>query len=108
MKCRSFGKIGWPADVTPRVSPVTGAAAAAMTGNWDALSLHHRPIRSAMTMTIGTGRRAAIQTLGLGIAASAIGLVMERTASARAAFPLALTPQDAGQLNALMQRLAKA
>jgi hypothetical protein len=59
-------------------------------------------------MTIATGRRAAIQTLGLGFAASAIGLVMERTTSARAAVPSALTPQDAGQLKALMQRLAKA
>src|ERR1700730_2631752 len=62
----------------------------------------------SMTMTITTGRRAAIQTLGLGIAASAIGLVMERTTSARAALSSALTPQDAGQLNALMQRLARA
>jgi hypothetical protein len=61
-----------------------------------------------MTMTIGTGRRAAIQTLGLGIAASAIGLLMERTTSAQAALHSALTPQGAGQLNALMQRLAKA
>jgi hypothetical protein len=60
-----------------------------------------------MTMTIGTGRRAAIQTLGLSIAASAIGLVM-RTTSAQAALSSALTPQGAGQLNALMQRLAKA
>jgi hypothetical protein len=59
-------------------------------------------------MTIITGRRSAIQTLGLGIAASAIGLVVERTASARAALASALSPQDAGQLNALMQRLAKA
>jgi hypothetical protein len=61
-----------------------------------------------MTMTIGTGRRAAIQTLGLGIAASAIGLVMERTTSAQAALHSALTPQGAGHLNALMQRLAEA
>lgn len=61
-----------------------------------------------MTMRIDTERRAAIQTLGLGIAASAIGFVLERTASARAALPLALTPKDAGQLNALMLRLAKA
>jgi len=59
-------------------------------------------------MTIITGRRSAIQTLGLGIAASAIGLVVGRTASAEAAFASALTPQDAGQLNALMRRLAKA
>jgi hypothetical protein len=59
-------------------------------------------------MTIITGRRSAIQTLGLGIAASAIGLVVERTANAQAALASALTPQGAGQLNALMQRLAKA
>ena len=59
-------------------------------------------------MTIITGRRSAIQTLGLGIAASAIGLVVGRTASAEAALASALTPQDAGQLNALMRRLAKA
>jgi hypothetical protein len=61
-----------------------------------------------MTMTIITGRRTAIQTLGLGFAASAIGLVIERTTSAQAALSSALTPQGAGQLNALMQRLAKA
>jgi hypothetical protein len=61
-----------------------------------------------MTVTIIAGRRAAIQTLGVGIAASAIGLALEWTTSARAAVPSALTPQNAGQLNALMQRLAKA
>jgi hypothetical protein len=61
-----------------------------------------------MTMTIITARRTAIQTIGLGIAASAIGLVIERTTSAQAALSSALTPRDAGQLNALMQRLAKA
>jgi hypothetical protein len=61
-----------------------------------------------MTMTIITGRRTAIQTIGLGFAASAIGLVFERTTSAQAALSSALTPRDAGQLNALMQRLAKA
>jgi len=60
------------------------------------------------SVTIITGRRTAIQTLGLGIAASAIGLVIERTPMAQAALSSALTPQDAGQLNALMQRLAKA
>ena len=59
-------------------------------------------------MTIITGRRTAIQTLGLGFAASAIGLVIERTTSAQAALSSAFTPRDAGQLNALMQRLAKA
>jgi hypothetical protein len=60
------------------------------------------------SMTIITGRRTAIQTLGLGIAASAIGLVIERTPIAQAALSPAFTPQGAGQLNALMQRLAKA
>jgi hypothetical protein len=59
-------------------------------------------------MTIITGRRTAIQTLGLGIAASAIGLVIERTPIAQAALSPVFTPQGAGQLNALMQRLAKA
>ena len=61
-----------------------------------------------MTMTNITGRRTAIQTLCLGLAASAIGLVIERTTSAQAALSSALTPQDAGQLTALMQRLARA
>jgi hypothetical protein len=60
------------------------------------------------SMTIITGRRNAIQTLGLGIAASAIGLVIERTQIAQAALSSALTPQGARQLNALTQRLAKA
>ena len=59
-------------------------------------------------MTNVTGRRTAIKTLGLGIAAGAIGLAGERTATAQAALSSGLTPQDAGQLNALMQRLAKA
>jgi hypothetical protein len=61
-----------------------------------------------MTMTSITGRRAALHTVGLGIAASAIGLLIGGTTSARTALSSALTPQDAGQLNALMQRLAKA
>ena len=57
-------------------------------------------------MTI-TGRRTAIQTLGLGLAASVIG-VSARTTSAQVPASSDLTPRDAGQLNALMQRLAKA
>jgi hypothetical protein len=61
-----------------------------------------------MSMTIFAGRRTAIQTLGLGIAASAIGLVTGGMTSARAAPAPVLTPQDAGQLNALMRQLAKA
>jgi hypothetical protein len=60
------------------------------------------------SMTIISSRRIAIQTLGLGFAASAIGLVIERTAGALPALSPALTPGDAGQLNTLMQRLAKA
>jgi hypothetical protein len=59
-------------------------------------------------MTNITGRRTAIKSLGLGIASSAIGLAIERTATAQAALSSALTPQDAGQLNALMQQLANA
>jgi hypothetical protein len=60
-----------------------------------------------MTMAIITGRRTAIQTLGLGFAASAVGFVSGGT-TAQAALSSSLTPQDAGQLHALMQRLAKA
>src|SRR5882757_7168476 len=59
-------------------------------------------------MMNSTGRRTAIKTLGLGIAASAMGLVIERTAAAQAALSPAFTPQDAGQLNALILQLAKA
>jgi hypothetical protein len=57
-------------------------------------------------MTI-TGRRTAIQTLGLSLAAGALGL-SSRTTSAQVLSASALTPRDAGQLNALMARLAKA
>jgi hypothetical protein len=59
-------------------------------------------------MTILTGRRAALQTLSLGFAASALGLVIEGHAKAQAALPSSLTPRDAGQLNALMRRLVEA
>src|SRR5258707_14216897 len=59
-------------------------------------------------MMNSTGRRTAIKTLGLGIAASAMGLVIERTAGAQAALSPAFTPPDAGQLNALILQLAKA
>ena len=58
-------------------------------------------------MTNFTARRTAIRTLGLGLAACTIGLVIERTTRAQSALPSALTPGDAGQLNALMQRLAR-
>src|SRR5216684_5390163 len=47
------------------------------------------------SMTIISSRRIAIQTLGLGFAASAIGLVIERTAGALPALSPALTPGDA-------------
>jgi len=59
-------------------------------------------------MTFVTGRRSAIRFFGLGIAASAIGLAIEGPTEARAAITSALTPRDGGQLNALIQRLAKA
>jgi hypothetical protein len=61
-----------------------------------------------MAMTITTERRTALQALGLGIAASAVGLAIGRTTSALPALSPALTPGGAGQLNALMERLAKA
>lgn len=57
-------------------------------------------------MTI-TGRRTAIRTIGLGLAASVIGL-SARATGAQAPSSSALTPRDAGQLNALMQRLNEA
>ncbi len=59
-------------------------------------------------MTIPIGRRNALQTFGLGVAAAAIGLVAGRPATAEAAGPAPLTLAGAGQLNALMERLAKA
>jgi hypothetical protein len=59
-------------------------------------------------MTIVTGRRSVIRFFGLGIATSAIGLAIGGPTKARAAISSALTPRDAGQLNALIKRLAKA
>jgi hypothetical protein len=59
-------------------------------------------------MTFVSGRRSAIRFFGLGIAASAIGLSIEGATKARAAISSALTPRDGEQLNALIQRLAKA
>jgi len=61
-----------------------------------------------MTMTILIGRRNALQTFGLGVAAAAIGLVAAHPATADAASPAPLTLAGAGQLHALMERLAKA
>lgn len=67
------------------------------------------------TMPAGTGRRSALQRFGLGIAASTIGLIAARaqagtsTAGTSAAGTSAtLAPSGAGQLDALMQRLAGA
>ncbi len=59
-------------------------------------------------MTIRIGRRNALQTFSLGAAAAAIGLVAHHPAMGAAASPTPLTPAGAGQLNALMERLAKA
>src|SRR5260221_14199097 len=59
-------------------------------------------------MTILIGRRNALQTFGLGVAAAAIGLVAAHPGTAHAASPAPLTPAGAGQLHALMERLHKA
>jgi hypothetical protein len=59
-------------------------------------------------VTIIAGRRAALQTFGLGMAAGAIGLAAAGTTNAQAAVPSALTPPGAAQLNELVERLAKA
>ena len=59
-------------------------------------------------MTILIGRRNALQTFGLGVAVAAIGLVADHPATADAASAAPLTPASAGQLSALMERLAKA
>src|SRR3982074_3023000 len=59
-------------------------------------------------MTIIAGRRAALQSFGLGLVAGAVGLATAGFGVAQAAVPPALTPTGAGQLNALMERLAKA
>jgi hypothetical protein len=61
-----------------------------------------------LNMTIITGRRAALQTLGLGMVAGAVGLATAGPGRAQTAVPPALTPMGAGQLNALMGRLAEA
>jgi hypothetical protein len=61
-----------------------------------------------MTMTIVTDRRAALQTFCLGLVAGAVSLATAGSEVAKAAPSPALTPTGAGQLNALMDRLAKA
>jgi hypothetical protein len=59
-------------------------------------------------MTIIAGRRAALKTFGLGMAAGAIGLAAAGSTNAQAAVPSVLTPPGAAQLNELVERLAKA
>ena len=59
-------------------------------------------------MTIMTGRRTALQTIGCGMVAGAIGLASADGRVAQAASPSALTRPGAEQLNALMERLTKA
>jgi hypothetical protein len=61
-----------------------------------------------MSMTNITGRRAALQTFSLGIAAGTIGLVGAAPYVAQAATSALLTPPGARELNALMRRLANA
>jgi hypothetical protein len=56
-------------------------------------------------MMIITRRRAALQSFGLGIAASMVGLAVDGPARAQVA---ALAPTGSGQLTALIQRLAAA
>jgi len=58
-------------------------------------------------MTFVAGRRSALQSFSLGIAAGAIGLA-GGAGVAHAAAPSALTPLRAGELDALMRRLATA
>jgi hypothetical protein len=60
------------------------------------------------TGTTSTGRRTALQTFGIGMVVGAFGLATAGSGTAKAAVASALTPPDAGQLNALMQRLAGA
>jgi hypothetical protein len=60
-------------------------------------------------MTITTNRRGTLHSLGLGLAAGAVGLVATRADGAQAAPPPPpLTQPGAGTLSALMARLAKA
>jgi hypothetical protein len=59
-------------------------------------------------MAIIAGRRAALQTFGLGMAAGAIGLAAAGSTNAQAAVPSVLTPPGAAQLNELVERIAKA
>lgn len=59
-------------------------------------------------MDMISGRRTALQTLGLGLAAGAAGLVAPRSAAAAASADAALTPPGARELAGLMERLARA
>lgn len=58
-------------------------------------------------MTVLIGRRNALQTFGLCVA-TAVGLVVDDPAMGDAASQVPLMPRGAGQLNTLMERLAKA
>jgi hypothetical protein len=59
-------------------------------------------------MTMVIGRRNALQTFGVGVAAGAIGLLDARLGTARAAAGTPLMSAGAGELRALMERLDKA
>jgi hypothetical protein len=59
-------------------------------------------------MTIITGRRAALRTFSLGIATSTIGFAGAAPGVAQAATSSLLTQPGAGELNALIRRLANA
>jgi hypothetical protein len=61
-----------------------------------------------LNMTMITGRRAALQTFGLGMVVGAVGLAAAGSGTAQAAVPAALTQPGDGHLNALMERLAEA
>jgi len=63
--------------------------------------------RGTKAMTTRAGRRAALQTFRLGIG-SVVGLAAAGPNTALAAQPSALTQPGAGELNALMKRLAEA
>jgi intracellular sulfur oxidation DsrE/DsrF family protein len=59
-------------------------------------------------MTTTTGRRTALQSFGLGMAAGTIGLVAARSTVGEAAVSAPLTPAGAEHLQDLMKRLAEA
>ncbi len=59
-------------------------------------------------MAITTGRRTVLQTIGLGMAASAFGLTAGEAGTAQAAVSSDLAPAGAGKLKMLLERLQKA